>query len=215
MLPNLIVPCLKRYDLLQKMVATIDYPVKHLLVIDNGGSLEGLVVPDVVQQVTILNMPAPLGISSSWNLGIKSFPHDPAWFICSDDLEFSSGTLQKWFESSDASRFVQSDDWPYFQFFSIGEDWVGNVGLFDEAIHPANFEDDEYKWRSEMMGYVMTQIDLPHTHVKQGTIFFEDYASKNNKTYVLNESYFDMKKRERDLSDGSWMLARRRINSWD
>jgi hypothetical protein len=54
MLPNLIVPTLNRYDLLQRLVDSFDYPIKHFLVIDNGGCLEGLVVPDVVQQTTVL-----------------------------------------------------------------------------------------------------------------------------------------------------------------
>ena len=32
MLENLIVPVLNRYDLLERMVASIDFPVAHLLV---------------------------------------------------------------------------------------------------------------------------------------------------------------------------------------
>ncbi len=35
---NLIVPVLNRYDLLDRMVSSIDYPVEHLLIIDNGAS---------------------------------------------------------------------------------------------------------------------------------------------------------------------------------
>lgn len=52
MLENLIVPVLNRYDLLERMIASIDYPIKHLLIIDNGASavLEDIDVdvPDVV-----------------------------------------------------------------------------------------------------------------------------------------------------------------------
>jgi hypothetical protein len=36
MLENLIVPVLNRYDLLQRMLDSVDVPVDHLLIIDNG-----------------------------------------------------------------------------------------------------------------------------------------------------------------------------------
>jgi glycosyltransferase involved in cell wall biosynthesis len=215
MLPNLIVPTLNRYDLLQRLVDSFDYPIKHLLVIDNGGNLKELVVPDVVQQLTILNMPSNLGVSSSWNLGIKSFPFDDRWFIASDDTVFAPASLKLWHEISDSKELITSEEDPYWQFFVIGEEIVGNVGLFDEAIHPANFEDDEYEWRCEAYGYAVNRAQIQHHHDGQGTVFHSDYAHKNRGTYVLNASYFDMKKNNKDYSDGYWMLARRRLNSWD
>ena len=215
MLPNLIVPTLNRYDLLQQMVHTIDYPVKHLLVIDNGGQLHNLNVSHYVEKLTILNMPSNLGVSSSWNLGIKSFPFDDRWFICSDDVRFMPGSLQLWYKCSGPDVLVTSDEDPYWQFFSIGEEYVGIVGLFDEAIHPANFEDDEYEYRCEMLGFEVTRCDIPHDHYRQGTVFHPDYSGKNNKTYTLNESYFNDKKRNRYVHDGYWSLGRRRLNSWD
>jgi len=77
MLDNLIIPTLNRYDLLDKLLESIDYPVAHLLIIDNGGQYSLAVddIPELVEQVTVLNMPSNLGVASSWNLGIKSFPH--------------------------------------------------------------------------------------------------------------------------------------------
>ena len=92
---------------------------------------------------------------------------------------------------------------------------VWDVGLFDEAIHPANFEDDEYEWRCEQLGYEVLRADIPHFHEKHSTVFSPEYVSKNRGSYVLNESYFETKKRERDYSDGFWTLSRRRILSWD
>ena len=71
MIPNLIVPTLNQYEKLQRMVSGIDYPVEHLLIIDNGGRLNDVFIPSLVQKLTILNMPSNLGVSTSWNLGIK------------------------------------------------------------------------------------------------------------------------------------------------
>jgi GT2 family glycosyltransferase len=99
MLENLIVPVLNRYDLLDRMVSSIDYPVAHLLIIDNGASTViedvGIDVPACVEHTTYLPMPANLGVSGSWNLGIKSFPYADRWFFTSNDVQFQPGALEK------------------------------------------------------------------------------------------------------------------------
>ncbi len=215
MLPNLIVPTLNQYDRLKRMIYSIDYPVKHLLIIDNGGRLSLDGIPALVEQVTVLNMPANLGVASSWNLGIKSFPHDDRWFIASDDVVFAPGALEDWYTISDSWSVITSDKSPYWQFFSIGENVVGTVGLFDEAIHPANFEDDEYEWRCEQLGSPLMRADIGHMHDAHATVFSPEYVDKNKGSYVLNESYFKQKQREKDYSDGFWSLSRRRILGWD
>ena len=215
MIPNLIVPTLNRYDLLQKMLDSIDYPVKHLLVIDNGGKLKGYDVPLCVEEITTLYMPANLGVASSWNLGIKCFPFDDMWFIVSDDVEFQPGALEAWHLDSSPDRVVVSDEWPFFQVMSIGENVIERVGLFDEALHPANFEDDDFEWRCGMAGFPVERRGIGLTHVKQGTVFHADYARKNQKTYALNEIYYSYKRSQNDVSAGEWSLGRRRENSWD
>jgi len=213
MLDNLIVPTLNRYDLLVKLLRSIDYPVKHLLIIDNGGKLSLSLdqIPDLVEQVTVLNMPANLGVASSWNLGIKSFPHCDRWFIASDDMQFEPGGLELLHRMSSNDKMLISNEWPHFQFFAIGEEFIGVVGLFDEALHPANFEDDEYRWRAEALGFQIDEVEIPHSHVQQGTVFHPDYEKTISKAYKLNESYLNMKKRNRDYNDGFWMLSRRRL----
>ena len=215
MISNMIVPTLNQYYGLQRMLDSIDYPVNHLLVIDNGGLLGEILVPTCVQKVTVLHMPSNLGVAGSWNLGIKSFPHDDRWFIASDDIVFAPGTLEDLWGWSHPHRLILSDESPHWQFFIIGEEVVGNVGLFDEAIYPANFEDDEYQWRMEELGFELEYVQADHEHYRHSTVFSPEYARKNQKTYTLNESYFLDKKRRRDYSDGNWLLARRRLNSWD
>ena len=214
MIPNLIVPTLTRYDLLQRMISSIDYPVAHLLVIDNGNMIDQLRLPAEVVDMTVLTMPANLGVASSWNLGIKCFPFDPVWYIASDDVEFEPGALQAWFEASAPDRFVTSDEWPHYQMFSVGEDVINSVGLFDEALHPANFEDDDFEWRAGKLGFDPIRIAIDHTHEGQGTVFDGDNREKNSRTYPLNEIYFRYKQSQLDLSAGEWSLERRRVNSW-
>ncbi len=215
MIPNLIVPTLTRYDLLQRMLSSIDYPIGHVLIIDNGNMIDQLKLPAEIKELTVLTMPANLGVASSWNLGIKSFPHDSMWFICSDDVEFEPGALEAWFEASGPDRIVTAEQWPHYQLFSVGEDVIERVGLFDEALHPANFEDDDFEWRAAKQGYDTLRVAIDHSHVGQATVFDGVNREKNKKSYPLNEIYFRYKQSQGDLSAGEWSLERRRINSWD
>ena len=215
MIPNLIVPTLTRYDLLQRMLSSIDYPVGHVLIIDNGNMIDQLKLPAEIQELTVLTMPANLGVASSWNLGIKSFPFAPVWFIASDDVVFNPGALEAWYEVSAPDRIVTAELWPHYQFFSVGEDVINAVGLFDEALHPANFEDDDFAWRASKLGFEPMRVAIDHYHEGQGTVFDKDNNVKNSKTYPLNEIYFRYKQSQGDLSAGEWSLDRRRTLSWD
>ncbi len=89
--------------------------------------IDQLKLPAEIKELTVLTMPANLGVASSWNLGIKCFPHDTMWFICSDDVEFEPGALEAWFEASGPDRLVTSEQWPHYQFFSVGEDVIDGV----------------------------------------------------------------------------------------
>jgi len=47
MIPVMVVPVLNRYDLLQRMLDSIDFPVADLLIIDNGGDVDKLRFPEL------------------------------------------------------------------------------------------------------------------------------------------------------------------------
>ena len=44
------------------MLESINYPVDNILIIDNGGEFK-----TAKENVKVLNMPANLGLSASWN----------------------------------------------------------------------------------------------------------------------------------------------------
>ena len=74
MIPSMIVPTLTRHDLLVKMLASIDYPVGLLIIVNNhpSANFEGTdSIPHCVAEYRVLNMPANLGCAVSWNHGIK------------------------------------------------------------------------------------------------------------------------------------------------
>jgi len=215
MIPVMIVPTLNRGDLLQSMLDSIDYPVQHLLIIDNGMQGGEWFVPNPVRNVHLIDMPSNLGVSASWNLGIKLFPHADRWLFVSDDVVFEPGGLERLFEDSSAGHVTLSSAWPHWESFIVGENVVRRIGLFDEAIYPANFEDDDYLRRCHHFGIDVQYSDYGHDHVQQGTVFSEEFKEKNQVTYPLNEAYFLDKVARLDFSEGGWKLDRRRTNSWD
>ena len=220
MIPVMIVPTLNQHDLCRQMIASIDVKVDNLLIINNdSGNDFWCDKNEMVAQMRVLNMPSNLGVSSSWNLGIKSYPMASWWFICSDDVIFHPGALAKIASECAPNALTLSTEWPNFQWFGVGEHVISSVGLFDEAIHPGNFEDDDFLWRveslAEEMGMHLRLVQVPHEHVQQATVFSSEYAALNQKTYASNELYFQSKQAMGDLTSGEWQLSRRRDNDWD
>jgi GT2 family glycosyltransferase len=218
-LENLIVPLLNRYDLLDRMVSSIEYPVKHLLIIDNGASgvLEDMAidVPACVEHTTYLPMPANLGVAASWNLGIKSFPYDERWFIASNDVRFEPGALGRLSEAR-SDEITLSKMFPNWQAFALGYEAVKRVGLFDERFFPAFCEDNDYVWRAEQAGLTIRSIEVPMIHDNSSTINSDqDLLQKNARTFPTNVALYHDKIAREDFSAGFWDVERRRLNGWE
>jgi GT2 family glycosyltransferase len=220
MLENLIVPVLNRYDLLQRMLDSLDYPVGHLLIIDNGSSVVEhsfeLNVPVCVEHTTYLPMPANLGVAGSWNLGIKSFPYADRWFFASNDVQFGPGALKTLSEAR-TDEITLSGDFPFWQAFSLGYEAVRRLGLFDECgFFPAYFEDTDYLRRANELGVTIRKVDAPMSHDNSSTINSDQRLQReNSRTFTANQKYFSEKVAREDFGPGSWSVERRRVNGWE
>jgi len=215
MLPNLIVPVLNRYDLLDRMLASIDYPVYELLIVDNGGELDAIKDNENFINVNILNMPSNLGVAASWNLGIKLLPHHDRWFFASNDMFYMPGALEK---LSEARRqdVTLSDMFPFWHTFALGEEVVRRVGLFDEALYPAYFEDNDYERRAKHLGVDIRSVSIPTGHDNSSTIGADrGLREKNAVSYQNNAIYYSNKMAQQNYCQGAWSLKRRRDNAWD
>jgi GT2 family glycosyltransferase len=213
MLENLIVPVLNRYDLLQRMLHSVDVPVDHLLIIDNGLGTDTIEISDKFARVTHLRMPANLGVSGSWNLGIKSFPYAHRWFIASNDVVFESGALEK-LSKARRDEITLTGDAPHWQAFALGDEAVNDIGLFDESLFPAYFEDNDYMRRAEFAGVNIRLIDLKIRHDNSSTIK-SGYQHKNDVTYFRNQKHYQSKIDSEDYTAGYWSLDIRRVNGWE
>ena len=213
-IPVLIIPVLNRYDLLDEALNSIDYPINNILIINNG--LEKYEPSNQNLNTRILNMPSNLGIAGSWNLGIKCYPHVPYWLVSSADTSFREGELEKFEEFSGPDYFIKSN--AHYSCFSLGENIVKEVGLFDEYIYPAYFEDNDYDDRMVLAGFA-EQILCPGIQVddhggSQTIKSDERLMNRNHETFNKNGEYYREKKRSKNYAVKGWDLTRRRENEW-
>lgn len=216
MIPALIVPVLNGHNLLDRMLSSIDYPIENVIVVDNGkdANWEYSFKNSHIENLYHLQMPTNLGVPVSWNLGIKSLPFVDYWLIVNHDIEFCPGSLSAFEINSNNETLLLSNGSPRWCAFSIGSKIIETVGLFDEAIYPAYFEDTEYEWRCGQKGVATTLSDIPIKHENSSTLK-GGYEDKNSKTFRSNMIYFNQKQASNDLTQGDWSLIIRKDNSWD
>jgi GT2 family glycosyltransferase len=215
----MIIPVLNRFDLLDKSLKTIDYPVDEILIINNSGNDDE--TKDIKQNnpnlnIRILNLPSNMGISGSWNLGIKLYPYASYWVISSADTSFIPGSLQKMAEFSDNTRFIKSD--AHYSFFSVGDLIIKSVGIFDEYIYPAYFEDNDFDDRMVRAGFadniLIPGIPVDDSGGSQTIKSNPNFMNRNHKTFGSNRIYYNNKKETNDYTVRGWDLTRRRLNEW-
>lgn len=215
MIPVLAIPVLNRYDLLDQNLNTIDYPIKEILIINNGKEFYESPRKDL--NVRVLNLPSNLGMSGSWNLTIKLYPHEPFWIFSSADTHWIPGSLEQLYNASGKDNLVMTTE--AWSCFSLGENIVREVGLFDEYFYPIYFEDNDYYervMRSSMKnGYVEGKIKVRVPDGASQTIRSDDnLRNRNDETFLLNKEYFDKKNSENFEIEGKWNIDKRRENEW-
>lgn len=210
-IPVLIVPTLYHYDLLQNMLDSVDWPVEHLLIIDNGGDLKECSC-SYAQKIDIISLPSNLGVASSWNLGIKLTPFARWWLIANDDILWVPGKLAL-FEKHIIERSIVADWRPLTAFsgFAIDEQTIGDVGLFDEFYYPGCGEEINYWARANKAG--IAAIDIPDAFQLQGSI--GRTRSEMNQRHSRSAGIISKNIGDGIASEGyliGWQLERRRLS---
>jgi glycosyltransferase involved in cell wall biosynthesis len=219
-IPVLSIPVLNRYDLLEESLRSVDFPIKEILIINNG--LQEYVPSRKDLNIRVLNLPSNLGMSGSWNLTIKLYPHEKYWVFTSADTYWLPGSLEYLCSISNESSLLTSDHG--FSCFSIGEDVVRQVGLFDEGFYPYLFEDDDYR---ERVLRVMKQENGRHLSFDnkkfkvispngQGTTIGSDskLLERFTKTRLLNKKHYMLKESQNFEVPSYWDLDARRAKEW-
>ena len=146
---------------------------------------------------------------------IRDRPFAPWWLVVNSDAWFPPGSLARMAKAASRGALTLSGGAPPWCCFALGDQAVATVGLFDEGIYPAYFEDNDYERRCEHHGVPVVRTDVPVAHDNSSTIGEPRYAARNSETFAANAAYYGDKVARNDMTPGQWSLAIRRILSWD
>lgn len=215
MIPVLGMLTYSRFELADRLLASIDYPVENLVIIDNSGKQEyAPIKPEMVKRMWLIQVPYGLGYGGGLNLIVKSTPFAPYWVLLNDDSVLTPGALQKISEEADPNTINFLNITPAWSGFVLGEKVVKDVGLFDERFHPIYFEDDDYQRRMMNAGFIAKSIDATLAHDNSSTIA-DGFHRQNDVTFRKNNLMYLHKEATGDFSEGAWSLQIRRDNSWE
>lgn len=180
-IPFIGVLTLVRKDLLVRLIRSIDYPVDQVSILFQGTRVDmaGLSNP-FVKKISFISCDMNVGVSRGWNYLITH--HDaPYWLITGDDNQFEAGTLAKVASFMDETALTNvmcglslrrsGTVIPAgFNAFILTRKILDRVGLFDENIYPAYYEDSDLWHRIVMMNE--KTVTIPDTFILSGDATF-------------------------------------------
>jgi GT2 family glycosyltransferase len=218
-IPVIGVPTLKNPKWIKRLYLSVDYPTDNFVIFNNNG--KGEITEDLenlknlnqpfVKKLTIVHLPSNLGVSTVWNLIIKSYLMAPYWIIVNDDIAFTEGLLQEMFQAAEDKKVGMvhgyggdfgDGAWDLF----LIKDWViQQYGLFDENLYPAYCEDADYIMRFHHNPIKkVTQLsnkyyhgeglsDEYYTHGSQTKKSSEELTRRLNEINEINFEYLNKK----------------------
>lgn len=215
MIPVLGFAVLNQFPKAERLLASIDYPVEHLMIVDNSGTASwNPVKPDWVANLWVVRVPYGLGLVGAWNLIVKATPYAPYWLLINDDAWFEPGALKQIADSVDPSTLNFIGTNPEWSGIALGEKVVETVGLYDERFYPLYFDDNDYERRITNAGFTINRIGATVHHENSSTLQ-SGFQEKNAVTFSSNQQLFMRKIADDDYSEGVWSLSIRRANRWD
>lgn len=215
MIPVIGFATLTKFDLADRLLASIDYPVEHLVIVNNSGKKSWTPIkPDLVENLWHIEVPYGLGLVGAWNLIIKSTPYAPYWVLVNDDAWFEPGALAKVAAEVDvdALNFLTCN--PEWSAPVFGQGMVEKVGLYDERFYPLYFDDNDLMRRVERADVPIKRLSAVVHHDNSATLA-SGFQRANDRTFVANMNLHNLKIATNDYTQGEWSLKIRRANRWD
>jgi GT2 family glycosyltransferase len=165
----MIVPTiLKRKDLLERMLQSVDHSVDRLVFVVND--LSDWTWQSKSEQFGSVHYIRPilgLGNHGGINAGIAQTPEAPWWLFVTDDLQFGPGDLDEivaMVEDSDEPVLVTGTyDMPKglsFCYGALNRGCVEKVGFIDEwTFYPIYYGDNDYRWRCRLADVEWIEFD--------------------------------------------------------
>jgi GT2 family glycosyltransferase len=214
MIPVLGFATYSQFELANRLLDSIDYPVENLVIVDNSGlKTWEPKKPEQVKNLWFIQVPFGLGLVGAWNLIIKSTPYAPYWVLINDDAWFESGALEIIAREVDPDALNFVDIIPQWSCVVFGEGAIAKAGLYDERFYPLYFDDNDLHRRMEKAGVKIQRLEAKVHHENSSSL--KNKTLENNRTYEANRNLMDKKVIENDFSPGYWDLETRRANRWD
>jgi len=203
---SVCVPVLKRYDLLRKMILSLNESTVPLTmeIIDNGQDNARLTkaIAEATFPVNVFSPSEPMGLAEAWNWFITNIREER--FITNDDITFAPDSLEKMVAAT--ASFVSCGFG--FSCFLIRDACVEKVGVFDETISPgyAYFEDMDYLRRMRLADVCDAVVQCGVQHKQSATPeYFTDaeWTAHHQKFQRAASNY-----RTKWESDPSWEQLR-------
>jgi hypothetical protein len=214
-LPLLGVPILNRFDLLERLLTSLDYPVDVLAIVDNSHRSDRLSdqIVDLqsrghplINRIEVATPFANLGVAGSWNHILKSFPDSHLALLVNNDICFAPGILRKALAKvpNDVAFFMPLLPVPNsFSAFLLNYRTWDSIGLFDENFYPAYCEDVAY---SEA---IFSHPEL--NHIQCADIQFSMQQCNPFGSYTINsDPHLAVFNRMSFQLNRLWLLSRRR-----
>ncbi len=222
--PLLGVPILNGADHLERLLASLSCRIGTLALVDNSGGpgpvadlLAGLERHGHpwVDRVRIARPFANLGVAASWNLILRSFPQASFCLMLNHDVVLASGALELALQRIDP----KSPQWlglldgsAAFSAFLITALAWNRIGWFEQAFHPAYFEDLDYRERLAADPQIECISQGPWLEPMQlanpscsATLADDDRLRQwNGASFQLNRLWYFSRRRFQEHPGGHW-----------
>lgn len=218
-IPVIGVLTLIRHELLIRLIKSVDYPVENFVIIFQGSTNNfdfSKIKNENIKKFTIIVSSYNIGCSRGWNYIINNFP-SKYWLICGDDTYFEAGTLEKinktvldssnkeivyyCFMEKNINGNITKAKTSNFGSFIFTKKIFDKVGIFDENIYPAYFEDFDIWQRLIKSGE--RRMSITNAFIYTGDENFErsstllsidsNYKKKMEECILRNELYYNKK----------------------
>jgi hypothetical protein len=152
---------------LTRLMDSIDFPVASIVIVAQGldhSALDQLPALSTRENVSIVRYPVQIGCAGAWNEAIRLAPAAPFWFLVNNDVSFLPGQLAEM--AAALSHRYEVDSlfvWHFFGYscFAVTSRMVAAVGVFDENIYPAYYEDWDWWVRIKTYAHRLN-LSAPH-----------------------------------------------------
>lgn len=167
---------LNSFSNFKKLLHSIDFNIDCFSVVINNKNInlfhdikEEIEKNKYIKKSSISFHPTNLGCAASWNYHFKTQPHAEYYIKSDDDIQLSPNDLKTIVENLKNNDVVFYSPGTKYALFGIKRTVLQEVGLFDENLYPANFEDDDYQRRLSIKNIKTKILNLNTIHNSSAT----------------------------------------------